>query len=256
MPRRLEDWSLSDHLRFLVGASIWLIGAAAVAGGLSWWTARGLTVTTGDALLQLGHNPVSGWLEPPNELVARMSAPGFLEAETEDRPPGPLPELSAAQLPNSGFVRVRGTSTDPQMMRWAMARAVDKVVREHQARAALSATAIERRKALLDEDIERLKAALALPFDASPELVTERLRLVRRLGRVLRERDDFEPGAKIASPPATRLVQPIAYAIHARGAKQAIYGGVAGLLLALTLLYLREGLRSGAGAAPSSIEKT
>lgn len=256
MPPRLEEWSVADHARFLIRGAPWLLAAALVAGGVAWATARGQTVTRADALLQLGHNPVTGWLEPPNELIARMSSPTFLADVEDGRPAGGVPSLSVSQIPSSGYVRIRGAASDPEVMRWTIETAIARVIESHDERAALAGRARDRRAAQLDADIARLRDALELPMGDDPEQVVARQRLVLRLSQVERERDDLRPDVKIASPSTTRLVQPVVYSTRTRGSKQAIYGGFAGLLLGLTLLYLRAGLRSSARATSSAIERS
>lgn len=252
MAERLEDWSFFDHLRFLARAWYWVLGAGLIAGALSSFIARGQTVTQAEVLWQLGYNPISGWLEPPNELVARLQSPSFLEQVPGDHPVGAIPRLTAQQIPNSGFLRVNVSSSDPALATWALEAATAKVIQEHSARAERSARAQARRALQLDGDIARLRAALAVADGDDPQVILERLRLVQRLSEVERERDDLEPDVKIASPRVTRQVQPIESTTRKPGYKQAIYGAVAGLLLGLTLLYLREGLKAAPNPAQSA----
>lgn len=244
MARRLEDWSFFDHLRFLGRASVWLLGAMLVAGGISWSIASKKSVSRAEVLLQLGYNPISGWLEPPAEIIARAASATFLADVGEARPSGQPPSVTAKHLPGSGFLHLTATGRDEALVRWTVDSAASKIVQEHDRRAVRIAVALDRRASQIDRDIQRMVVALALPSDDSPDLVTERLRLVQRLGHAERERDDLRPEVKIASPRRTIRVQPSTLRTTRRGAKQAIYGGAAGFLLALILVYLREGLRA------------
>ncbi len=257
MVAALEEWSFFDHLRFLARAWYWVLGAGLIAGGLAGYSAHGRVVSSAEVLLQMGHNPISGWLEPPNELLARLQTANFLDGESAGRPEGAVPTLSAKQIPNSGYLRLRASCGDPAMAQWSVDAAVSKIVREHGARAEMAKRALARRIGQLDKDIARLRVALDLPINDSPEMVTERLRLVQRIGMIERERDDLQPDVKVASPAVSRPVHPVVVSTSRAGNKQAIYGGFAGLLLALTLLYLREGLRApshGAQASADSID--
>ncbi len=259
MATRLEEWSFFDHVRFLGRASVWLVGAMLVAGGISWNIAARKSVSQAELLLQLGYNPISGWLEPPAEIVARTASAIFLADLKDGRPQGNIPNVVARQLPKSGFVRLTATGVQEATVKWAVEASAQRIIEEHGKRAARAEIALGRRATQIDRDIERMISVLALPSDSSPELVTERLRLVQRLGAAERERDDLRPEVKIASPRRTIQVQPLTMRTTRKGAKQAIYGGTAGFLLALTLVYLREGLRARTQSAqsdPNVIERT
>lgn len=243
MAQPLEEWSVFDHLRFLARASVWLVGAMLIAGTVSWGIASSRSVTHAEALLQLGKNPVNGWLEPPAELAARCISPTFLHGISDGRPAGSIPLVAAKKMPNSGVLRLKSSGKDKEAVQWAIRATADKVIRDHGERADRAAIAIERRITQLDQDIDRLVTALALPHDSTTEIVTERMRLVLRLGRLERERDDMRPEVRVTSPRRTRLVQPATISTVAQGPRQAIYGGTGGFLFTLTVLYLRLGLK-------------
>jgi hypothetical protein len=244
----IEQWSLYDHLVFLSRAWILLI-ALPIACGAAAYFATSKTSSSAQAFIRVGTVYERGFIEPPNDVVARLSSTSFLRAAVADAPEM-FPKgtdgiaISVSMPQTTALIEVVAGAPDETTAANVIRAVAKRLADEHGTKAEAFRASAAARLVEVEATLATLRNALGKEFPTmTDQELLRRQALLHHADRLEQERSTLKIRVDPKVSTDTVLLDAPTTATTRGGKKAGLLAAATGFAVTVLMLYLIAHLR-------------